>query len=272
MESKRSKFEIAGVSTDYFKERYLNDNIKAKRYAGIIGAHKYNKYNGQSNICWEVAVLLANNGIQVKIYDRKKDKNHDLAGINGDPNIVRIASELSGSDILVVGHGDMDLKWFEDYTFNDFEYSINENVLSQMKLVKEWVKNTIDAPYKKYIVLIGSMAYDNVLNGSIPYMVGKAGLSMLVRGLAWELAPKNYNVIGVHPSNTLDTPMTDKTIEKITQFRNIDRAEAENYWGAILPKEKFLTKDEISELINFFVSGKCDYLSGSNIELRGGQR
>lgn len=269
----RTKYEISGSEMDLLKEKYLVDTLNTNRTATIIGAYG-------NNICGEIKNVFMDNDIIVHTIDKKPiDVNYTsnnvasyiCADMTDEKNIDTVAT-LDQSDILVLGHGTMQLDWFEDYTYKQMEYIIQNNLLSHMKIVNRWIRQTIEKRYKKYLIIIGSMAYDNVLNGSIPYMVSKAGLAMLARGLAWELAPKNYNVICIHPSNTKDTPMTERTILEIMRFRHVDYADAESYWSAVLPKMNFLTKNQIAELALFFVSGKCDYLSGSNIELRGGQR
>jgi ketoreductase len=116
------------------------------------------------------------------------------------------------------------------------------------------------------------MAYKAVLNGSSPYCAAKAGLAHFARCLAWELAPKAFDVFCVHPSNTKGTPMTEETIKGLMRYRGLDRKEAEAYWGAVLPKWQWLLPENIADLVSFLVSGKAEYLSGANLDMAGGQR
>lgn len=175
-------------------------------------------------------------------------------------------------DILILANGYTDLNWFEDNTYESIQHTFDVNVIGSLKTVNQFVRQTIDRPYKKYIVMIGSMAYRNVLNGSAVYCASKAALAMATRCLAWELAPKGYNIFCVHPSNVEGTPMTEKTIQGLMRYRGLTRRAAEAYWGAILPKDKWLQKEDIAETVAFLISGDADYQSGSNIELAGGQR
>lgn len=258
------------------KDKYLK-NTKPKnknRYAIITGAHG-------NNMCASI-------GNNIEFYnnawlDVKPVGNNQLNNPHSDFFQLDVTDETAVEsvfkklkenkpDTIIIGHGDMQLKWFEDYSFGEYEHLINTNLTSHLKIIKLFIDMTIEYKFAKYIIIIGSMGYDNVLNGSTPYCVAKAGLAMLVRCLAWELAPKNYNVMGIHPSNTQDTPMTEKTISEIMKFRNVNHESAEKYWGAICPRDQFLTKKEIYELVIFFLGGKCNYLSGANIELGGGQR
>jgi NAD(P)-dependent dehydrogenase (short-subunit alcohol dehydrogenase family) len=179
---------------------------------------------------------------------------------------------VNSYDILILANGYTKLNWFEDNTHENIQHTFDVNVIGSLKTANQFVKNTIDKPYKKYIVFIGSMAYRNVLNGSAAYCASKAALAMATKCLAWELAPKGYNVFCVHPSNTEGTPMTERTITGLMRYRNLDRERAEAYWGAVLPKDKWLQPDDIAETVSFLVSGKADYQSGANVELAGGQR
>jgi len=177
-----------------------------------------------------------------------------------------------GADVLILANGYTSLNWFEDQEDHEIEKMFNVNVVGSLKTARRFVTNTINASYKKYIVFIGSMAYCNVLNGSLPYCAAKAALAHAAKCMAWELAPKGYNVFCVHPSNTEGTPMTEQTIIDLMRYRGLTREEAENYWGAVLPKAQWLQPEEIADTVSFLISGKADYLSGSNIHMAGGQR
>ena len=258
-----TKEQIANNYLEETKNKFLKDTIKKGRKAIIFGAFA-------DNIAGTIAQEFEKQNIEVMRIDKQYDSSED---VSLDKNIKKIAKEcFENSDILVLAHSTMQLKWFEDYTDKEMDAIINNNLVSHMKVVRSWIKATIGSPYKKYIIFVGSMAYNTVLNGSIPYCISKAGIGMLAKGLAWELAPKNYNVITLHPSNTQDAPMSFQTIKELEKFRNISHTKAIEYWSSSCPKGKFLSKQEIANMALFFISGDNDYLSGANIEFRGGQR
>lgn len=180
--------------------------------------------------------------------------------------------QFNTPDVLILGNGYTDLNWIENQDDHEINEMIDNTLTASIKMTRDFVKNTIDEPYRKYIVYIGSMAYKSVLNASSPYCAAKAGLSHFMKCMAWELAPKGYNVFCVNPSNVKGTPMSIKTIEDIMRYRGIDREGAEKYWASSLPKWEWLTKEEVAEAVAFLVSGKADYLSGTNIDMAGGQR
>lgn len=182
------------------------------------------------------------------------------------------AADLGFATDLIICHGVTHLDWFESQTEKLIKEQVDVNLTGTAILCNEFVRNTIDNSYRKRIIVIGSMAYKAVLNGSAAYCASKAGVNMLVKCLAWELAPKGYDIFIINPSNTVNTPMTQDTIAGLMRYRNLSREAAEQYWGAILPKQDWLNSQNIADLVEFLISGKGDYLSGSSIDLPGGQR
>lgn len=175
-------------------------------------------------------------------------------------------------DSLICCHGVNKMAWFEDFTSEEMDEIIKVNLLGSMYMACAFVNVTKELPWRKQIVFIGSMAYNHVLNASAPYCASKAGLAMLTRCLAWELAPKGFDVYCVHPSNTEGAPMTEATIKGIMEYRNLTRREAEAYWGAVLPRERWLQPNDIAGIVRTLLTEESGYLSGSNLELAGGQR
>ena len=175
-------------------------------------------------------------------------------------------------DTLVLANGETHLDWIEYQPREKIISVIQNSLMASVLASQEFIKATLNDPGPKYIVFIGSMAYRAVLNASAPYCAAKAGLAHYAKCLAWELAPKGYNVFCVHPSNTIGTPMTEKTIQGLERYRGIERVEAEAYWGACLPKQEWLRPENIANTVSWLVGGEADYLSGSNIDMAGGQR
>jgi NAD(P)-dependent dehydrogenase (short-subunit alcohol dehydrogenase family) len=95
---------------------------------------------------------------------------------------------------------------------------------------------------------------------------------MLTRCLAWELAPKGYDVYCIHPSNVEDAPMSEETIQGLMAYRGLTRTVAERYWSDTVLRDHQLTKDEITFMVKTLLRAEAGYLSGSNIELAGGAR
>ena len=180
---------------------------------------------------------------------------------------------LSQFDTLIMCHGAMHLDWFELAPLDELAHVVDVNLTGTINLTHKFVRHTINNPVRKRIISIGSMAYTKVLNGSAVYCASKAGLAMFMKCLAWELAPKGFDVFSIHPSNTADTPMSNETIEGLMRYRNLSCEEATAYWNDSIPRDKILSREDIAELVVFLLSSRASsYLSGTNLELAGGQR
>lgn len=194
---------------------------------------------------------------------------------DGDVLAPGVADRLpfGDADTLVLANGFSRLDWLEEMPEDAIVQTANDNLLASQMMTRDFVKATLETPWLKNIVFVGSMAHKSVLNASSYYCAAKAGLAAFARCAAWELTPKGYRVFSVHPSNTKGTPMTEETIEGIARYRGIDREAAENYWGAINLMPEWLQGDDIGEVVLWLVTNPAaQYLSGSDIELKAGQR
>jgi 3-hydroxybutyrate dehydrogenase len=175
-------------------------------------------------------------------------------------------------DTLIAVHGVTHLDWIENFPTEKAREILEVNLLANIAMTTAFVNATLHQPYRKQIFFIGSLAHRAVLNGSAAYCASKAGLQHFARCAAWELAPKGYDVFCINPSNTLGTAMTEETIVGLMRYRHLTREEAEGYWGAVLPKANWLTPSDIADLVEWLFSGKGEYLSGTALDLPGGQR
>jgi NAD(P)-dependent dehydrogenase (short-subunit alcohol dehydrogenase family) len=249
-----SKEAISSSYLEETKKTYLCDNEHPYE-AFVVGSDR------QYNIGAMISKRLRENLWKVTEFD-KTNWNFPFS----------LGEDCKHLSTIVLCNGYTHLDWIEDQPDKEIIESVFVNLSVSMLAAKHFVQNTISNPWPKYIVFIGSMAYRSVLNGSAPYCAAKAGLAHFARCIAYELAPKNYNVFCVHPSNTEGTPMTEKTIQELQRYRDLTREQAEQYWGHGLPRLNWLQSYDIGEIVSFLVSGKADYMSGGNIDLTGGQR
>lgn len=192
--------------------------------------------------------------------------------VTNPKDVAECLDRLGDVDTAIFVNGYTHLDWIENYHPHELRRVIESTLLGSMIGSQQFVSHTLEQPYRKHIVFIGSMAYKTVLNASSAYCAAKAGLSHFARCIAWELAPKNYDVFTVNPSNVEGMPMTAAVIEGIQRYRNVDYETAANYWGAVLPKHRWLQAEDIANTVAWLVSGEATYLSGSQVDLAGGQR
>lgn len=178
-------------------------------------------------------------------------------------------------DTLILAHGQTHLDWIENQPDAKIYEQIDNSLASHIVASKNFVRATLEHPWVKNIVFIGSMAYRKVLNGSSVYCAAKAGLAHYAECLGYELTPKGYRVYCVHPSNVKGTPMTEQTIDGLMRYRRMDREEAIEYWSHDLRMPEFLRASDIANVVAELVDpagSSFEYLTGTNIELTGGQR
>lgn len=179
-------------------------------------------------------------------------------------------------DTLIMCHGVMHLDWFEDAPQYKMRNCIDVNLNDTIAMTQKFVKDTLAKRVRKRIIAIGSMAYRSVLNGSAAYCASKAGLAHFMKCIAWELAPKGYDVFIIHPSNVVGTMMTEQTIDGLARYRGLSKETATEYWSDNNPRESFLTPSEIADVVENIMGLKgrppMTYMAGCQIELGGGQR
>jgi NAD(P)-dependent dehydrogenase (short-subunit alcohol dehydrogenase family) len=219
-----------------------------------------------NNIGEKIADLLERTDFEVYIQSHERG---DLTDINV---ILRMLYVHENIDTIILCHAIAELSWIEDQKHEQANRIIDVNLISNMKIIAEFAKMTMKWSCRKTIIVIGSMASSMVANGSAPYCASKAGLQHYIKCAAWELAPKGFDVYLINPSNVIDTPMTNRIIEDLAEFRNITLEEAYSYWGSTSVRGEFLQKGEIAKLTRDLALGKFPYLCGTPLNMTGGQR
>jgi len=110
------------------------------------------------------------------------------------------------------------------------------------------------------IVNIASLNSHVPMFGGSPYTCAKAGVEMLSRNAALELASRKIRVNTVSPGLT-DTPLT-------AGFRDV--AGAENAFMARIPLERWGTPEDMAAAALFLASKDAGYITGSNLFVDGG--
>lgn len=251
------------ISKNYIEEWHeiTRDYLPAEhRSAMIVGS------NRRENIGARIAAGLRSASFKTHEVDKKGDPAFDAAQHAQE-------TDFTMFDTLVLANGETYIDWIENQP-PQMIYSVLRNKLfASMVASSEFVRQTLSQDHLKYIVFIGSMAGSAVLNGSAAYCAACAGLNHYARCLAWELAPKGYRVFILNPSNVEGTPMTEKTIRDLMSYRELSRDEAEEYWGAVRALPRWLSADEIGEIVASLVTfSEMEWLCGTPLNLGGGLR
>lgn len=140
---------------------------------------------------------------------------HDTRAITGNVEVLKldvtdhgdiaaIARHLAGVpvDILISNAGiGRPHPPFGETDYDHWRRILETNLLGPMKLAETLVDN-VAASETKIMAFVSSRMGSIALNnsgGSYAYRSSKAGLNMIVKGLAVDLAPRRISVIALHP-------------------------------------------------------------------------
>jgi 3-oxoacyl-[acyl-carrier protein] reductase len=131
----------------------------------------------------------------------------------------------------------------------------NVNIISPMLIIKS-IKDKLNKD--AVIILLGSISGQK---GSFddPYSASKGAVQSLVKSLSLKFAP-DVRVVGVAPGIIDNTRMTDDLIDGLYE-RNIQK----------VPLKCAGQPEDIGELILFLISKHAKFITGSMIDVNGGQ-
>jgi len=177
--------------------------------------------------------------------------------------IEKTVSELGKIDILINNAGlNLERKPFLEQTPEYFDTIHNVNLKSVYNLTQ------LAAPYiiktKGNIVNISSVTAMKLYIGSTAYGVSKAGLDMLTKSLALELASYGVRVNGVNPGAyatdyyrfmTTDKEKLDEMLKVIAKSHALGRI------GKL---------EELTNYVLFVASDDASFMTGTNVPVDGG--
>lgn len=113
---------------------------------------------------------------------------------------------------------------------------ISNNLVTAVNLTEEFYIATRYSNNPKLIIHIGSTGSRKVFTNSSVYCAAKAGLAHYIECAGYELKDKKFSVIGIHPDNIHETPMTQKVICYLQTVRGMQTEEINGiYKDAISP-------------------------------------
>lgn len=210
-----------------------------------------------------VGHAVGNIGETITQYLNKK--GHDIVACN----------DMNGreqGDLFIFCNGHTELEWIGEQEHENITTQVRSNMEATIQMINQIVDRNIYNEVWKRIIIIGSMAYNNVLNGSSAYCAAKAGINQYAKCAAYELAKKGWLVTVINPGNVLDTPMTNKVKSQLQNLHDIDMDAAEEYWQKVNNLGEFVTKKDIAKMVKFLLKPEARFLSGSSLDLRGSNR
>lgn len=185
----------------------------------------------------------------------------DLSDSDGVRSVVdSVIEEFGRIDALVNNAGVETVHRFVNLPEEDWDNVMDTNLKAQYLLSKSVANHMIENGTEGGIVNISSIHDDIPRQEKIHYDVSKAGVYMLTKDMALELAEHHINVNCVAPG-VVDTPMNSEIMDSENQ---VERMQERIPWSRIGRPE------DVADIIEFLLSDRAEYLTGVRIPVDGG--
>ena len=223
---------------------------------------------GTSGIGLETANYLLNKDYEVIICGRREIKSKDLnsirVNVKSDESVKELFKKVQNNfrDInsLVYSAGiTSPKKSIVDFDEKIWHDVFDTNVTGLLRVLKYFFPSLKET--KGSVTVINSIAARSFSQFSgVEYTISKAALSGLVKQLASEWIDDGVFINSVYPSMTL-TPMLKENLG-IDQIKKLNEE---------LPLKKLAKPFDIARAIEFLISKENKYITGSGIDVSGGQ-
>lgn len=189
------------------------------------------------------------------VYEADISVPQEVAGLFGMAD-----EQLGGVDVLVNNAGCETIDHAVDLDLEDWDRVFNVNLRGAFICAQAAGKRMI--AQNRGVILNISSIHDKVpRKGLIHYCSAKAGLNMMTKCLALELAAHHVRVIAVSPG-AIETEMNKEEIEKFGR-------EKFNGW---IPAGRIGVVDDVAWTCAFLASDKAAYLTATEIYIDGGYK
>jgi NAD(P)-dependent dehydrogenase (short-subunit alcohol dehydrogenase family) len=242
-----------------------------------------------AGIGYSIALSLAREGAHVVLNGRTQARvdealgkvrgelsRADVSGIAADlgteEGVVKLTGELPSVDILINNLGIFEPKPFLDIPDADWEKFFRVNVLSGIRLSRHYLPGMIKANWGR-IVFISSESAINIPTEMVHYGLTKTAQLSLARGIAQTAAGTGVTVNSVLPGPTKSEGV-GTFVGQMAKDRGISAEEMEkDFFAHARPSsliKRFLTTEEIADLVAFVCSPKASGITGAQLRADGG--
>lgn len=150
---------------------------------------------------------------------------------------------------------------FLEYTVEQWNQHMDVNLNGYFHVTQEVAKRWVADGSKGKIIFTGSWVQDIPYKLIAPYCVSKAGVWMLARCAALELAPHGITVNAIAPG-IVDAGLTARELRDFPEFRE--------EFMSLIPLGRIQQAEDVAEVVGFLVSDASNYLTGTTITCDGG--
>lgn len=183
----------------------------------------------------------------------------DVKNENDVNNLFDLAEKnFSHIDILINNAGISYFGLLQDMDFSSWNDIINTNLSSIFLTSKRAIPNMVSQ--KSGVIINMSSIWGNLgASFEVAYSASKGGINSFTKALSKELIPSNIRVNAISPG-IVDTDMT-----KFDLSSDDKKALKED-----LIEKRFAKSEEIANLVEFLISDKGSYITGSIFDINGG--
>jgi 3-oxoacyl-[acyl-carrier protein] reductase len=230
---------------------------------------------GARGIGFAIAKRLVKSGAQVALWDRLIDEAKTSAselGKDASASAVNVTDETSISAALAAtlkAHGTIDglvncagitgpVKPLHDYDVKDWRDVVDVNLTGTFLACKAVIPTLLAKNYGR-IVNVASVAGKEGNPNLSAYSAAKAGIMALTKSLGKELAKTGIAVNCITPG-TAQTPILDQLTPDFIEYMRVR-----------IPRERFVTVDEIANMVAWLLSEENSFTTAAMFDLSGGR-
>ena len=233
---------------------------------------------GVGDLGYASAVKMAAMGLDVVLVDIKENAErvealrangtkvlHVQADVSSRAEVQRAVKsawdEFGRLDVCMCNAGISMNVPFLEYTVDQWNQHMDVNLNGYFHVTQEVAKRWVDDGTKGKIIFTGSWVQDVPYKLIAPYCVSKAGVWMLARCAALELAPHGITVNAIAPG-IVEAGLTARELRDFPEFRE--------EFMSLIPLGRIQQAEDVADVVGFLVSDASNYLTGTTITCDGG--
>lgn len=189
------------------------------------------------------------------------------ADVTDEASVKRMFAEAGPCDIVIANAGAADSGVMARTTLDQWNAMLAVNLTGVFLTFREGLAQL---PGWGRLIAVASTAGLKGYAKVAPYAAAKHGVVGMVRSLALEIARKPVTVNAVCPG-FLDTPMTDHSIQVISEKTGRSRAEAKAALEGMNPQNRLIQPAEVTAAALWLCGPGSEGINGQAITIAGGE-
>jgi NAD(P)-dependent dehydrogenase (short-subunit alcohol dehydrogenase family) len=186
-----------------------------------------------------------------------------VADITSDDDVRASFASLSRLDILVNNAGIVEPSTFPGLDAATFSRVLDVNLLGAYRCTAAARPLLVASPYGRVVNVTSMEAHWLLATGGHVqphYNASKAGLDLLTKALAYEMAPDGVRVNAIAPG-VIETPLTQ---------HSLGSDETADWIVSCVPVGRVGRPDDIAGVASFLASDDAEYVTGISVPVDGG--